>query len=126
MVHLEVLDPLVDPEVHDDQDHEGTEDVEEEVHPEDVDSNVVRVRPQRGRPQVDEGQVGCQVPGARARVCPHGDVVGRQLEVLGDVVGHAEEDDRDDEGFGRVDLPEKFILYWATPLNPQSKELFSV
>ena len=103
--HLKVLDPLIDPQVHDDQDYEGSHDVEEEVHPEDVDPDVVRVGPQPGRPQVDKGQVGCQVPGARGRVGVHGDVFGRQLEELGDVVGHGEEDHRDDERLGRVDLP---------------------
>ncbi len=34
--------------------------MEEEVHPEDVDPDIVGVRPQRGRPQVDERQVGLE------------------------------------------------------------------
>jgi hypothetical protein len=34
--------------------------VEEEVHPEDVDPDIVGVRPQRSRPQVHERQVGLE------------------------------------------------------------------
>ena len=43
---LKLFDLLVGLEVEDDQEQEGAQDLDEEVHPEDVDADVVRVLPQ--------------------------------------------------------------------------------
>ena len=83
--------------------------MEEEVHPEDVDPDVVGVRPEPGWPKIRKGDVVHQVPGAAARVGPDDDLLGGKLEELRKVVGDGEHDDRNDEGFCGVDLPEKKI-----------------
>ena len=50
--------------------------MEEEVHPEDVDPDVVGVRPEPGWPEIRKGDVVHQIPGAAARVGPDDDLLG--------------------------------------------------
>jgi hypothetical protein len=46
---FELLDLHVDLEVEEDEEKEGTEDVEEQVHPQDVDPDVVGIDPKPGK-----------------------------------------------------------------------------
>ena len=101
---LKVLDLVVGAHVEHDEEDEGSDDVEEQVHPEDVDADVPLVeaqlrRPQHGHRPVGLGQrrVGQLVPG---RV--DGDALGVELEELGHVVDEGEDEHGDHEGPRRV------------------------
>ena len=101
---LKVLDLVVGAHVEHDEEDEGSDDVEEQVHPEDVDADVPLVEAELRRPQHDHGPVGLG-QGRVDQLAPglvDGDALGVELEELGHVVDQREDQDGDHEGPRRV------------------------
>ena len=102
---LQLLDPAKYPDVEEDEEREGDDDLHDEVHPQDVDSDIGRVGPHVGRL---DGVYG--LPAAKAFpavvVLLWTDGGHADLQELGHVVGEGEDGDGDDEGPARVLSPE--------------------
>ena len=104
---LKVLDLVVGAHVEDDEEDEGPDDLEEQVHPEDVDAYVPLVDAELRRPQHDHRPVGLgqrRVDQLVAGVVG-GDALGVELEELGHVVDQGEGQHGDHEGPRRVHVP---------------------
>ncbi len=57
ITHLKVFDSLINLKVHEHEKKKWKQDVEEEIHPEDVDPDVLRIRSQPSRFECDESYV---------------------------------------------------------------------